>query len=41
MRRHQFAESLESLGSQLGGRYFSLTGQFHHIFWTGDLNYRM
>ena len=41
MRRAQYKELIEALGRQLGDRYFQLTEQFHHVFWTGDLNYRM
>lgn len=40
-RRAQYKELVEALGRQLGDRYFQLTEQFHHVFWTGDLNYRM
>ena len=41
VRRAQYKELVEALGRQLGDRYFQLTEQFHHVFWTGDLNYRM
>jgi len=39
-RRIQYRELMANLGAALGERGFDLTSQFHHVIWTGDLNYR-
>jgi len=38
MRRQQYQELVDRLGSKLGGRGFGLNESFHHIIWMGDLN---
>lgn len=38
MRRAQYQELVDRLGSKLGGRGFGLNESFHHIVWMGDLN---
>ena len=38
-RNANFADILEGL--RLGRKEFELTQQFHHVFWAGDLNYRV
>ena len=40
-RREQFQQLVVALGSQLGEKGFLINEQFHHIFWFGDLNYRL
>lgn len=41
MRRAQYSELVDRLGAKLGGRGFGLNESFHHIVWTGDLNYHV
>jgi hypothetical protein len=41
MRRAQYRELVARLGAKLGGRGFGLNEEFHHIIWTGDLNYHV
>jgi len=41
MRRAQYSELVDRLGAKLGGRGFGLNESFHHIIWTGDLNYHV
>ena len=38
IRRAQYQEIVDRLGSKLGGRGFGLNESFHHIVWMGDLN---
>ena len=38
MRRLQYMELVDRLGSKLGGRGFGLNESFHHVVWLGDLN---
>jgi hypothetical protein len=38
LRRQQYQELIDRLGSKLGGRGFGLNESFHHIIWMGDLN---
>jgi len=38
MRRAQYCELVDRLGTKLGGRGFGLNESFHHIVWMGDLN---
>jgi hypothetical protein len=38
MRKAQFQEVTDRLGTKLGGRGFGLTEAFHHVVWLGDLN---
>lgn len=40
-RQSQYAKVVDVLGNKLGNEYFQLNGQFHHIIWMGDLNYRL
>ena len=40
-RREQFQQLVVALGNQLGEKGFLINEQFHHIFWLGDLNYRL
>ena len=40
-RRSQYSVAVEALGRLLGHSNFDLNEQFHHVFWTGDLNYRI
>jgi endonuclease/exonuclease/phosphatase family metal-dependent hydrolase len=40
-RQKQYASVVDVLGNKLGNEYFQLNGQFHHIVWMGDLNYRL
>lgn len=40
-RQKQYASVVDTLGNKLGNEYFQLNGQFHHIVWMGDLNYRL
>jgi hypothetical protein len=40
-RQLQYAKVVDVLGNKLGNEYFQLNGQFHHIVWMGDLNYRL
>jgi len=40
-RRDAFKYLVNQLGEALGDPSFSLTLQFHHVIWMGDLNYRM
>ena len=37
MRRAQFQEVTDRLGTKMGGRGFGLTEAFHHVVWMGDL----
>ena len=39
-RRTQYRELMKELGASLGERGYDLPSQFHHVIWTGDLNYR-
>ncbi len=38
LRRRQFQELVDRLGTKLGCKGFGVTDQFHHIIWMGDLN---
>ena len=38
MRRAQYQEIVDRLGTKLGSRGFGLNESFHHIVWVGDLN---
>lgn len=38
LRRAQYCELVDRLGSKLGGRGFGLVQSFHHVVWLGDLN---
>lgn len=38
VRKAQFQEVTDRLGTKLGGRGFGLTEAFHHVVWLGDLN---
>ena len=40
VRRQQYRELVVGLGEKLGIAKLDLQSQFHHIIWTGDLNYR-
>lgn len=40
VRRAQYRELMQQLGEKLGEKDLDLTVQFHHVIWTGDLNYR-
>jgi hypothetical protein len=40
VRRAQYKELMSQLGEKLGEKDFDLAVQFHHVIWTGDLNYR-
>lgn len=39
MRNQNYYEIVEEL--HLGNQAFDLTNHFHHVFWCGDLNYRI
>lgn len=38
-RNHDFVEILKGL--EMGENHYSVDTQFHHVFWMGDLNYRI
>ena len=41
-RNNNYRDILRGLGlGQRGLQQFDLTSQFHHVFWFGDLNYRL
>ena len=40
-RQGQYAKVVDRLGNTLGNEYFQLNGQFHHVIWMGDMNYRL
>ena len=40
-RQLQYAKVVDILGNKLGNEYFQLNGQFHHVVWMGDMNYRL